>query len=321
MLKAVFLCGLVMILIGCGNDNSNVNNVKTNLDKNIVNQTKQPIVLTPDWSIAGVLTAIGNPPIATGDLRIYPQWSLKPALPSTTVDLGARFQPNPELMAQLEYDVVIDNDFYQHLRGNYGDKPILSFESGAKVGVAKTWQDYENETYKIAKFVNKIPEAKQYLADSQRQLKAFGQQFANNHPTVKKVAIVQFANANYLRNYTANSLFKPALDAMNVGMYEHGEGNMWGNVDMTLADLASVPADTCLVVIEPYSPMLQQELANNALWQRLGYADGKRCLLVLPPIWLFGGVPSILAFAEFLANSKPYQSQIMKQGETHANYG
>lgn len=68
MLKAVFLCGLVMILIGCGNDNSNVNNVKTNLDKNIVNQTKQPIVLTPDWSIAGVLTAIGNPPIATGDL-------------------------------------------------------------------------------------------------------------------------------------------------------------------------------------------------------------------------------------------------------------
>lgn len=266
--------------------------------------SQEKVILTPDWGIAGILTAIGNPPVATGDLRSYPEWSLKPALPPKTIDLGARFQPNPELLAQLHYDAVIDNDFYQHLRGQYGSKPILSFSSGIEVGKSATWQQYVDETKKIAEFVDKTANAEQYIAQSEKQLALFAKQFANHHPTIKKVAIVQFSSSNHVRHYTQNSLFKPALERMGIAMYVHGEGNLWGSMDMALTDLAKIPSDVCLVVIEPFSVMLQKELQNNALWQRMGYQDGKRCMMILPPIWLFGGLPSIMAFSEFLVNAK-----------------
>lgn len=270
----------------------------------IAHASQKKAILTPDWGIAGILTAIDNPPVATGDLRSYPDWSLKPALPPETIDLGARFQPNPELLAQLHYDAVIDNDFYQHLRGQYRGKPILSFSSGIEVGKSATWQQYVDETRKIAEFVDKSANAEQYIAQSEKQLALFAKQFATQHPTIKKVAIVQFSSSNQIRNYTQNSLFKPALERMGIAMYVHGEGNLWGSMDMALTDLAKIPSDVCLVVIEPFSVMLRKELQNNALWQRLGYQNGQRCMMILPPIWLFGGLPSIMAFSEFLANTK-----------------
>ena len=67
--------------------------------------------------------------------------------------------------------------------------------------------------------------------------------------------------------------------------------------------LAKLDDDTCLVVVEPFSPMLRQELAKNLLWQRLGYgarANNSRCMAVLPPIWLYGGVSSMVVFGERL---------------------
>lgn len=294
-IKKTFLMMSVVVLCACQSDKQTTPTTQNPTNK---------IILTPDWGIAGILTAIGNPPVATGDLRSYPEWSLKPALPPETIDLGARFQPNPELLAQLHYDAVIDNDFYQHLRGQYGDKPILSFSSGVEVGKSATWQQYVDETKKIAEFVGKSANAEHYIAQSEKQLAMFAQQFANQHPTIKKVAIVQFSSSNHIRHYTQNSLFQPALERMGIAMYVHGEGNMWGSMDMALTDLAKIPNDVCLVVIEPFSVMLQKELQNNALWQRMGYQDGKRCMMILPPIWLFGGLPSIMAFSEFLATAK-----------------
>ena len=82
-----------------------------------------------------------------------------------------------------------------------------------------------------------------------------------------------------------------------------GKGNLWGFNSLALSDLAKLDDDTCLVVVEPFSPMLRQELAKNLLWQRLGYgarAKNSRCMAVLPPIWLYGGVSSMVVFGERL---------------------
>ena len=122
------------------------------------------------------------------------------------------------------------------------------------------------------------------------------------------MAVVQFADSSNLRIYTNNSLFKPTFDEMGLQLItletQTNKGNAWGFLPIALGDLAKLESDTCLVVIEPFSPMLRQELANNLLWQRLGYGatnGGKsHCMTVLPPIWTYGGVSSMVTFAERL---------------------
>lgn len=267
-------------------------------------------VLALDWGTAATLTAMGHPPIATGDVKQYPDWTIDPPLPPDIIDMGARFSPNPEMLAQVSVDLVINTDFYQHLRPMYGDITHLEFllegrryEADGSVKKEATWADYVLGVETLGKAINQEADAARYIQETKARLEADGRVFRANHPQIKKIAIVQFTNANHARNYTKNSLFKPALDLMGLSMQTLGEGNAWGFSDIGLSDLAKLEADTCLVVIEPFSPMLRQELAKNTLWQRLGFGV-HRCLIILPPTWIFGGLPSMVGLSSGLAHAK-----------------
>lgn len=270
-------------------------------------------VLTPDWSIASVLIAIGLPPVAMGDVKSYQDWSRYPAVPASVMDLGARFSPNPELMAQLSPDLVIDNDFYQHLRPMYGDAVVQSVNLNTDVK-SLTWQDYAKHTEQIGELVQRGEQAKQYIQQSEWQIGELGRQFASRQ-SIKKLAVVQFASATQLRMYAKNSLFEPTLTKMGLSLYTIADGNAWGFVDAKLMDLAQLEPDVCLVVIEPFSAMLQAELAKNALWQQLKFGqtgDGGRCMMILPPTWISGALPSMVGFAQDLANAVPVGGRYVK---------
>lgn len=267
-------------------------------------------VITPDWAVASTLTALDYPPIATGDTKSYREWVGTPALPSDIIDIGERFTPNFERLAQLTSSsnniVIIDNDFYAHLRPAYGNTPHKSVSFMSKNAIA-TWQDYAEPTLQLGEIIHQPQRAQQFLTQSKKQLGKLGATFRQTHPHIKKIAVVQFADSNNLRIYTNNSLFRPTFEVMGLNLItledQMGKGNLWGFNSLVLSDLAKLDDDTCLVVVEPFSPMLRQELAKNLLWQRLGYgarANNSRCMAVLPPIWLYGGVSSMVVFGERL---------------------
>ena len=113
-------------------------------------------VITPDWAVASTLTALGYPPIATGDTKSYREWVGTPALPSDIIDIGERFTPNFERLAQLTSPsnniVIIDNDFYAHLRPSYGNTPHKSVSFMSKNAIA-TWQDYAEPTLQLGEII------------------------------------------------------------------------------------------------------------------------------------------------------------------------
>lgn len=257
-------------------------------------------IMTPDWGIASTLLAMGVTPVAMGDVPSYSQWVVEPALPKNAViDLGLRHQPNAELMAGLQVDLILDNDFYQHLRPMYRQTKWQAIDLQAGNQVRATWQNYAMNTQKLGDLIGETEQARHYLQQSEKLILQQKQQFQQRYPHIKKIAVVQFANANQLRLYTENSLFYAISEQMALQLQHLGTGNAWGFQDITLTDLAQFSADTCLVVIEPFSPMLQQSLQQNRLWQQLGYGS-QRCMAVLAPIWIYGGVPSLTRFAEQL---------------------
>lgn len=256
-------------------------------------------IASPDWGNAATLTAMGYPPIATGDVRVWDRWVGTPSLPISIIDLGIRYQPNAELIAQLPVDLVVDNFFYQHARNLYGDVPAESVMFAAK-GDTATWADYTGPTRKLGELIDNPKLAEDYIVKSQKDINLASERFQQRYPKVNKFAVVQFADANNMRMYVANSLFKPAFDQMDKELVVLGKGNSWGFVPIRMGDLAQLDKDTCLLIIDPLSPITRAEIADSLVWQRLGYGDA-RCMGELPPVWIYGGMSSLVSLADNLS--------------------
>lgn len=318
MVAKVFKVAVLLLSVGLvGCENTYFSTPKKQPPEPQPTDTAPLRVITPDWAIAGTLTAMGYPPLATGDVKFYPDWSIDPELSPKTIDMGTRYQPNPELFSQLSVDLIIDNDFYQHLRPLYGDIPHKSMKLQDDKEVA-SWEGYKSATYELGKIIGQPNAAKQYIKKSETKLEKEGQLFRHKNPDIKKITVVQFASANQLRSYSKNSLFYPAAQMMGLDFQELGEGNAWGFITIGLSELTKIDKETCLIIVEPFSVMVQKELSDNDLWHRLGYsfakassdksdnaagnqeAVSKPCVMVIAPTWIYGGVPSIVGFAHAL---------------------
>ncbi|MGO1282345.1 MAG: ABC transporter substrate-binding protein, partial [Psychrobacter sp.] len=242
---------------------------------------------------------MGYPPIATGDVRVWDRWVGKPALPSGTIDLGIRYQPNAELVAQLPVDLVVDNSFYQHARNLYGDVPAESIMFAAKGEIAN-WADYTEPTRKLGELIHEPKLAEDYIAKSKKDISLASARLQQRYPNVKKFAVVQFVDANNMRMYVANSLFQPALKGMGKELDVLGKGNQWGFVSIRMGDLAQLDDETCLLIINPLSPITRAEIDDSLIWQRLSYGN-ERCVGELPPVWIYGGMSSLVSLANNLS--------------------
>ncbi len=284
------------ILSGCGQAQSGHDPLVQHMAEEPQKTSATPRqVVTPDWGNAATLTAMGHAPIATGDVRMWDRWVETPSLPDDITDLGIRYQPNAELIAQLPIDMVIDNPFYQHARNLYGDVPAESVMFAAKGEVA-TWADYTEPTRTLGALIGEPKSAEDYIKKSKHAITQAGAQLQARYPKVKKFAVVQFSDANNVRMYVNNSLFKPAFDAMDKELAVLGEGNAYGFVPKRVGDLAKLDDDVCLLIIEPLSPITRAEIKDSLIWQRLGYGQS-RCMGELTPVWIYGGMSSLVSLA------------------------
>ena len=258
-------------------------------------------IVSPDWGNAATLTAMGHAPIATGDIRVWDRWVGRPSLPASTTDIGIRYQPNAELVAQLPVDMVIDNYFYEHARSLYGDVPAESVMFAAKGEIA-TWADYTEPTRALGALIDNPKLAEDYIVQSQKEISRAGVKLQQRYPNVKKFAVVQFVDANNMRMYVDNSLFRVALNQMGKELMVLGKGNAWGFFPIRMKDLAQLNDETCLLIIDPMSPITKAEIEDSLVWQRLGYGDN-RCMAELPPVWIYGGMSSLVSLANNLSTA------------------
>ena len=280
------------ILSGCGQAQS----ASEPLSAVPVSETDSPKrVVSPDWGNAATLTAMGYAPVATGDVRMWDRWVDTPNLPADITDLGIRYQPNAELIAQMPIDMVIDNPFYEHARNLYGDVPAESVMFAAQGEVA-TWADYTEPTRKLGALIEQPDAAEDYIKQSKQAIAKAGAQLQARYPKVKTFAVVQFSDANNVRMFVNNSLFKPAFEIMGKELAVLGEGNGFGFVPKRVGDLAQLDDEVCLLIVDPLSPITRAEIKDSLIWQRLGYGQ-TRCMGELSPVWIYGGMSSLVSLA------------------------
>lgn len=206
---------------------------------------------TLDWTVAETLIALGENPVAVGDVKSYQQWVSEPALPANTRDLGIRMQPNPEQVFALYSDYAdlhfINSSFY------LAATPLL--EKFARVSnvdfYAKgdAWANILTATQKVAELIGK-PDAFTQL------MERYFQKIAEIRPLVqpytsRPIALVQFIDSRHLRIYAINSPFGAVLTQLGFHNAWQGSQNDWGFETIEITQLSKLAEDSRLVVIKP----------------------------------------------------------------------
>lgn len=261
---------------------------------------------TLDWTVAETLLALGEKPVAVGDVATYQKWVVEPKLPDDVRDLGIRLQPNPEQIATLSHSLeaqplhFINSVFYASatpMLKQFTDLVDVVDFYGNDGGESDVWQNVLKATQKIAE-----------LSDRQTKFTVLKQRFLQKidgiRPLVKPytnrpVALVQFIDSRHLRIYATNSLFGSVLKQLGFENAWNGSHNQWGFETIEVTQLMKLPQNSRFVVIKPYPSNIKNAMQYNVLWQHLAMAKDP---LILPTVWTFGGIPSAQRFAEVLAN-------------------
>lgn len=255
---------------------------------------------TLDWTVAETLLALGEPPLAIGDVLSYQVWVSEPKLPSGTIDLGVRMQPNPEQIYLLSR--LLHAQPLHFINTSFYASAMPQLEKFAKVDLVdfyqagEAWQNILRATQQVAALIGK-PEAARALEQQ------FLQKIAQIRPLVapfsdRPIALVQFIDSRHLRIYAKNSPFGEVLNQLGFENAWQGSHNIWGFETISVTQLASLPQNLRFVVVKPYPSNIKNALQYNSLWQRLAMAEDP---LILPAIWTFGAIPSAQRFAEALA--------------------
>lgn len=269
-------------------------------------------VFTPDWGVGATLVMMDHPPMAIGDKRTYPTWVDQPELPAQVIDAGIRGQPNVELLAQLQPDLILDTFFYENTRTVYDPSiPVYDIDFGIKnsnTEQRKTWTPFIQATYKIGTLLKKPEYAQRYVDNSKQRIVEAGRT-VRKYIGSKKVLVVSFWDARQLQVDTINSYTTLALTTMGLEVEEIGDGSHWGTTSLPIHSLYELPKDTCLVITEPIPETTKYEIAHSPIWQRSPFFSPDACVYIIDPVWTNGGINVMVNFAENLAEAVTTQKQ------------
>ncbi|WP_218573598.1 ABC transporter substrate-binding protein [Pseudomonas sp. OIL-1] len=255
-----------------------------------------PRIATLDWTIAETLMGLGIAPQAVAQIAAYHEWVGKPGLPDDVIDLGLRSQPNLELLASLQPDLILISPMFSNIAPRLSR--IAAVETLALYTPGSdTWEQMLQLTRDTAVLAGN-PQAGQNLVErTEAAMVGFREQLPSE---TEPLLIVQFMDARHVRVFGENGLYQAVLDRLGLDNAWTGETNSWGFSLVGLEDLLGIEGQ--LVVVEPSPLGVNEGLADNGLWQALPDVHDDS-VLSLPPVWSFGALPSALRFADALTSA------------------
>jgi iron complex transport system substrate-binding protein len=104
----------------------------------------------------------------------------------------------------------------------------------------------------------------------------------------------------HVRVYGAKSLFDDTLHRIGLANAWQGPTNDWGFATVGIEALQT-GKDALLVYFDPVPPAVLPSLARNPIWRSLSFVRSGR-VHGLPPVLMFGCVPSALRFARLVGD-------------------
>tara|TARA_R110002012_G_scaffold179917_1_gene345750 strand:- start:258 stop:1172 length:915 start_codon:yes stop_codon:yes gene_type:complete len=260
--------------------------------------TQYPRIIIADWALAETALGIGITPIGITDRPGYDTWVSRPALPTSILNLGNRFQPNLERIAALKPDLILASSYFANMQPALADiAPVEKIDIYTPNG--DPFDQAATAALRIGELAGAAQNARTFISQCHARIDAVATYL---RPLSKSpVLLTNLLSTRHMRVFGARSLFQGVLDRVAVENAWQGHSNYWGFATVSVDQLA--PFDKAvLIAFEPIPDTVNQALRQSPILTQLP-AIKRFGLQKMAPVATFGGLFAAARFAELLGNT------------------
>lgn len=255
-------------------------------------------IIALEWLPTELLMALGVMPMGVADVYNYRVWVGEPALPTSTVDVGLRTEPNLELMIQLQPSLILYSNGY----GPSPDKltriaPAMGFDLNS--GDGKPLSTARRSLHQLGAHIGREAQAQQHLDYLDESLAQTRQRLANR--AKRPILLMTLIDSRHAIVFGKSSLFLEVMEALGLESAWHGETNFWGSAVIGLERLAAIK-DVDVLCFDHNNQSAIRQVTESALWQALPFVRAGRFQRV-PAVWYYGATLSALRFCRVLEHA------------------
>ncbi|WP_372399446.1 ABC transporter substrate-binding protein [Azospirillum sp. HJ39] len=260
-----------------------------------------------DWTSAQALLSLGIVPRGLPEIDRYRRSVIEPAVPDGVPDIGARAEPNLELLDRLQPARFVTDGMLSAVRGRLERIAPLtlyqSFDTGTVEGERRSGQlafaiaslrgladglgMAEAADRAVARLDSALEEARARLIGRER----------------RPLYVLSVLDGRRVLIHGRNSLYQDVLDRLGFENAWTGPSGPYGHATVTMDRLTGRP-DAELVNIGSEGKRALEALAGLPLFAGLPFLrDGR--VTILPPILFYGGVPTAERFVRLLGERLP----------------
>ncbi|PMS08975.1 ABC transporter substrate-binding protein [Trinickia caryophylli] len=256
-------------------------------------------IVVLDWPLTEVVLSIGVVPVGVSRPPWYRMLAGDPPLPAAVVDTGLLYQPNFEVIAALEPDLIVVTPWHAPLMGllqRIAPTCVVPlFAPGRDVYAA-----VRAGTHELAQRLGRTAAADALVARADASVREASRRLAGFRATRRPVYLLHPVDDRHLSVFGRNSLFGGVLAQLGIENAWQGTADAQGAASADLASLAR-NADAEAVVIG-LPPGLAAQLAQSPLWRALPFVRHGR-VRQIAPLPALGGLVTSMRFASGLAQA------------------
>lgn len=254
-------------------------------------------VVALDWALTETVLSLGVELTGIADTKGYQQWVVEPALSGSEIDLGARREPNLELLMEIKPDVILIS---KHMTPAYEQlqriAPVLVFsvysENKQPLNAAKSI------TTSLGKLFDKEQQAEQVIAETNEVFAINADKVRQAGKSDKALLFARFINDKTLRIHSEGSLAQSTIAAMGLRNDWQEETNLWGFTTAGTEKLAEHQKAN-VMIFGPLTNRERKKLTKSPLWQAMEFTRTDS-VYELPAIWTFGGLIAAQRFSDHI---------------------
>ncbi|WP_148229489.1 ABC transporter substrate-binding protein [Alkalihalophilus pseudofirmus] len=262
-------------------------------------------VVALEWTYVEDLLALGVQPVGVADIEGYNSWvDIDAELDQDVVDVGTRQEPNLEMIAELEPDLIITAGFRHEAIQQELEfiAPTLFFDPYPTDETVSQYDEMEETFRTIAKVVQKEDEAESVLEELDAKYEEAKEQIAAADLKTNEFVLTQAFSANQaptLRLFTPNAMATQIFEKVGLeNVYDSGQFEMYGYSEVNVEALPAVEDANFFYVVQDDDNVFENQLQSNSVWQNLNFVQNDQLYPLGGDAWLFGGPLSAMTLVD-----------------------
>ncbi|HCI6694416.1 TPA: Fe(3+)-hydroxamate ABC transporter substrate-binding protein FhuD [Klebsiella quasipneumoniae subsp. quasipneumoniae] len=252
-------------------------------------------IAATEWLAVEMLLTLGVMPFAVSEIENYRSLVKEPILPDGATELGLRTEPNTELLAAMQPDLIVYAEGYGPSPSVYNSiAPSFGLVYSDKNGKPLTTSCQSLTALSVR--LGRFDRAKAIIATIESEISALRFKYAQKKR--RPLLLMSLVDQRHALVFGQNSLFLEVMNKAGIPGGWQGETSFWGSAVVGIEQLIGLQ-ETEIICFTENDDTTMANLADTALWKMMPFVKEKRFRRV-PGIWYYGGPVTALRFCYLL---------------------